>query len=199
MDLQQSMKLATKYNTLLNTWGINTPLRRAHFFAQIYHESKFEFGKAENLNYSAKRLREVFPKYFTTEQANRYANKPVEIGSRVYGDRMGNGSETTQEGYKYRGRGPLMLTGKNNYSALSKEAGVDYVKNPDLLLNEVDGMISACWFWKVNGLNKYADKDDLDGVSDLINIGRKTEKVGDANGYADRKEKLKYYKQQFKV
>ena len=93
MTLQESLKLATKYNTLLNKWGITTALRRAHFFAQIYHESKLNFSLAENMNYSAKRLREVFPKYFTAAQAEQYANKPVAIGSRVYANRMGNGEK----------------------------------------------------------------------------------------------------------
>ena len=199
MKLNDSVKLNVKYNTLLNKWGINTPLRRAHFFAQIYHESNFDHDKVENLNYSAKRLREVFAKYFTIEQAQRYAGKPVAIGSRVYANRMGNGSESSGEGYKYRGRGLIQITGKNNYAALSKATGIDYVKNPDLLLTEADSMISACWFWKTNGLNKYADQDDVDGVSDLINIGKKTVKHGDSNGFADRLEKTKFYKKQFKV
>ena len=199
MTLNESVKLEKKYNTLLNKWGINTPLRRAHFFAQIYHESNFDYDKSENLNYSAKRLKEVFPKYFTAEQANRYAGRPYNIGSRVYGSRMGNGDEASGEGYKYRGRGLMQITGKNNYAALSKATDIDYVKNPDLLLKEADSMISACWYWKTNKLNQYADKDDIDGVSDLINIGKKTVKYGDANGFKDRLEKIKFYKKQFGV
>lgn len=196
MTLTEAVKLGTKYNTLLNKWGINTPLRRAHFFAQIYHESNFNFSLAENMNYSAKRLREVFPKYFTVAEANQFAGKPEAIGNKVYGNRMGNGPT---EGYKYRGRSGIQLTGKDNYKALTKESGVDYVNNPDLLLTEADGMIAACWYWKTNNINKYTDIDDLDGVSDLVNIGKKTAKYGDANGFKDRLEKLQFFKKQFKV
>lgn len=199
MKLEDSVKLASKYNSLLNKYDINTPLRRAHFFAQIYHESGFNAGLAENMNYSKKRLLEVFGKYFTNEQAERYVGKPEAIGSRVYANRMGNGSEQSKEGYRYRGRGFIQLTGKDNYTALSKYSGVDYVSNPDLLLNEADAMIAACWYWKINNLNKYADIDDIDGVSDLVNIGKKTSRYGDSNGFKDRLEKLKYYKKQFKV
>jgi len=186
-----------KYNTLLNKWGINTPLRRAHFFAQIYHESKFIANRIENMNYSASRLLEVFPKYFPNSTiAKQYAGKPVEIGNRVYGGRMGN---SPTEGYRNRGRSLLQITGADNLKALSKATGIDYYKNPDLLLTEADGMISACWYWKTNNVNKYADLDDIDGVSDLINIGRKTAKYGDANGFKDRLEKLQFFKKQFKV
>lgn len=196
MTLSQAAQLAVKYNTLLNKWGINTPLRRAHFFAQIYHESKFIANRVENMNYSAKRLREVFPKYFTVEEATQFAYQPEKIGNRVYGNRMGNGPT---EGYRNRGRSLLQITGADNLKALSKATGVDYYKNPYLLLNEADGMISACWFWKTNNINKYADIDDIDGVSDLVNIGRKTAKYGDANGFKDRLEKLQFFKKQFKV
>lgn len=196
MTLSQAAQLAVKYNTLLNKWGINTPLRRAHFFAQIYHESKFIANRVENMNYSAKRLREVFPKYFTVAEATQFAYQPEKIGNRVYGNRMGNGPT---EGYRNRGRSLLQITGADNLKALSKATGVDYYKNPDLLLNEADGMISACWFWKTNNINKYADIDDIDGVSDLVNIGRKTAKYGDANGFKDRLEKLQFFKKQFKV
>lgn len=196
MTLSQAAQLAVKYNTLLNKWGINTPLRRAHFFAQIYHESKFIANRVENMNYSAKRLREVFPKYFTVAEATQFAYQPEKIGNRVYGNRMGNGPT---EGYRNRGRSLLQITGADNLKALSKATGVDYYKNPDLLLNEADGMISACWFWKTNNINKYADIDDIDGVSDLVNIGRKTAKYGDANGFKDRLEKLQFFKKQFKA
>lgn len=186
-------RLDLKYKTLLKKWEINTPLRVAHFMAQIDHESGLK-PISENLNYSAEGLLKTFNKYFTSSQAKIYARQPEKIANRVYGNRMGNGDEASGDGWKYRGRGFLQITGKNNYIKLREDTGVDYVNNPDLLLTEADSMISACWYWKTNNINRFADKDDLDGVSDLINLGRKTDRYGDANGFKDRKEKLLKWK-----
>ena len=106
------MKLYEKYKTILETEGINTPLRLSHFMAQIEHESGLK-PISENLNYSAERLRIVFPKYFISkEDAKRYAMNPEKIANRVYANRMGNGSEASGEGWKYRGRGFIQITGK---------------------------------------------------------------------------------------
>lgn len=190
------MNLALRYRTLLNYYGINTPLRLAHFFAQIDAESGLK-PISENLNYSPKRLSEVFPKYFTRSQCNEYGGKPEKIANRVYANRMGNGNEGSGDGWKYRGRGFIQLTGKDNYAKASKDTRVDYLKNPDLLLNEADAMTVALWYWKSINANKYADKDNLDGISDLINIGRLTVKIGDANGFQHRKELLRKYKIEF--
>ena len=191
------MDLHKKYKTLLTNNGIFTPLRLAHFFAQLEAESGLK-PIAENLNYSASALGTIFKKYFpTTELANKYARKPEQIANKVYANRMGNGIESSGEGWKYRGRGFIQITGKDNYAKLSKDTGIDYVKNPDLLLNEADAMISALWYWKqING-NKYADLDNLDAISDLINIGRITKAYGDANGFKHRKELLAKYKKMF--
>lgn len=197
MPLEKSLVLARKYETLLNKYGVNTVLRKAHFFAQAYHESNLE-AKSENMNYSARRLREVFPKYFNANQANIYANKPESIGSRVYANRMGNGDEASKEGYKYRGRGYFQITGKNNYKELSKDTGIDFVSNPDLILTEADSMISALWYWNERNLNRYADQDDVDAVSDIINIGRQTKAVGDAHGYKERYKYTQELKKLFK-
>jgi len=182
------LELSKKYKTILNKAKINTPLRLSHFFGQLEAESGLK-PISENLNYSAKRLLEIFPKYFKTlQEAKNYEKKPQAIGNRVYGGRMGNGLESTGEGYKYRGRGFIMTTGKDNYKALTKDTGIDYVNNPDLLLTEADSIIAAINFWtKING-NLLADKDDIDSISDLINIGRKTSKYGDANGFKHRLE-----------
>lgn len=190
--------LARRYKSLLERNGINTPLRLAHFFAQISHESNL-MPISENLNYSAKGLMTVFKKYFpNTAIANNYARKPEAIANRVYANRMGNGNEASGDGWRYRGRGFIQLTGRNNYQALSNHFKVDYVRNPDLLLNEADAMMSALWFWNTNRINRFADIDDLDKVSDLVNIGRPTERYGDAKGYADRKLRLNRYKLIFK-
>jgi len=180
------MKLNEKYRTLLQNKGINTPLRLSHFMAQIEHESHLK-PISENLNYSADRLRVVFPKYFISkEDANRYDRQPQKIANRVYANRMGNGSESSGEGYKYRGRGFIQLTGKSNYKELSNDTGTDYLSDPDKLLSEADAMISALWFWNKNGLNSLADKDDIVGITKRIN--------GGTNGLEDRKQLLNKYK-----
>lgn len=192
------MNLHIKYRTILNNANINTPLRLAHFFAQIDHESGLK-PTSENTNYSRKTLLTIFRKYFNESNVDEYYRNGEKILNRTYGNRMGNGPESSGDGYKYRGRGFIQVTGKNNYRKLSEFVGVDYVSNPDLLLTEADSMVSALWYWTVNNLNKYADQDNLDAVSDLINIGRLTKTVGDANGYADRKRKLEKYKKVFNV
>lgn len=186
-------RLDLKYSSLFKKYDVTTKLRKAHLLAQLDAESGM-IPREENLNYSAKRLLEVFPKYFTQKTANEYANKPEKIANRVYANRMGNGSEASGDGWKYRGVGFIQLTGKDNFTKLSKFTGIDYVSNPRLLLNEADSMISALWYWSVNSLNKYADRDDLDTVSDVINIGRPTEKYGDAHGFEKRKKFLQEWK-----
>lgn len=174
-------------------------MRLAHFFAQLSHESNL-LPISENLNYSSQGLRTTFVKYFPTiELANKYARKPEQIANRVYANRMGNGNEVSGDGWKYRGRGFIQLTGKANYKMLSEAIGVDYVNNPDLLLNEADAMLAALWYWSSNKLNNYANRDDVDSISDIINIGRPTEKYGDAHGFKDRKAKLEKFKIEFKA
>lgn len=187
------IRLDKKYKTLLDSYGINTPLRIAHFMAQIEHESGLK-PISENLNYSSKRLVEVFGRYFSGVNISLYAKKPERIANRVYANRMGNGNEASGEGWKYRGRGFIQITGKENYFRLHIDTDLDCVKNPDLLLEEANAMFSACWYWKKLNLNKYADRDDLDAISDLINIGKLTEREGDSNGYVDRKLKLEKWK-----
>ena len=168
--------LSAKYESLFNKFNMNTQLRLAHFFGQLQHESRLK-PIEENLRYSAKRLTEVFGKYFPTlAVANQYAMQPQKIANRVYGGRMGNGDESSGDGYKFRGRGMLMITGKNNYKALTewaKKNGIDadYLNNPDLLLREEDSIISALWYWSVNNINQYADKDDILSVSRIVNVG----------------------------
>lgn len=179
------MDLQRKYRTLLSNNGINTPLRIAHFMAQIHHESNLK-PVSENLNYSASALLRVFGKYFTESQAKEYARKPEMIANRVYANRMMNGNENSGDGWKYRGRGFIQITGKRNYLLLSKDMRVDYLNNPDLLLNEADAMISAVWYWSKNNLNRYADKDDIKGVTKAIN--------GGYNGLKHRIELLNKYK-----
>lgn len=183
------MNLHLKYKTLLDNYNINTNLRLAHFFAQLEHESNFKLI-SENLNYSRNRLLQVFPKYFNEKNVDEYVNNPEKIANKVYANRIGNGPEESGDGYRYRGRGYIQLTGFSNYKALSDATGICYVYDPDLLLNEADSMVCACWFWSTNNLNKHADKDDIESLTKRLN--------GGLNGLADRKQKLIKYKNLFK-
>ena len=179
------MELNEKYKTIFEKYGINTPLRIAHFMAQIEHESGLK-PISENLNYSADGLLKTFSKYFTKEQSLAYARQQSRIANRVYANRMGNGDESSGEGWKYRGRGFIQITGKENYFRLANDTDLDCLKNPDLLLEEANAMISALWFWNLKGLNIYADEDNISTITKRIN--------GGFNGIEHRKELLKKYK-----
>ena len=159
--------------------------------AQIEHESNLK-PISENLNYSAEGLVKTFKKYFPNPQlANAYARQPQKIANRVYASRMGNGNEASGEGWKFRGRGFIQITGKNNYTVLSKDTRVDFLSNPDLLLQESNSMISALWFWNVNKLNVLADKDDVVSVTKRIN--------GGTNGLDHRRQLLAKYKKELGI
>ena len=136
---------------------INTPLRLAHFLAQCGHESGGFKATQENLNYSANGLRGIFSKYFKEAGlAESYQRNPQKIASRVYGGRMGNGPESTGDGYKFRGRGYIQLTGKDNYTAFGRAINEDMTANPDKVATHY-ALLSAAWFFNKNGLHKMAD------------------------------------------
>lgn len=177
--------LQEKYKSLFEKYGLTTKLRIAHFMSQIEHESGLK-PIAENLNYSADGLLKTFPKYFNKEQSLSYSRQQSRIANRVYANRMGNGDEASGEGWKYRGRGFIQITGKENYFRLANDADLDCLKNPDLLLEEPNAMISALWFWDLKGLNYLADNDDIIGITKRIN--------GGLNGIEDRKQLLIKYK-----
>ena len=168
---------------------INTPLRLAHFLAQCGHESGGFRATQENLNYSAKGLAGIFKKYFPTEAAAApYARNPQKIASKVYGGRMGNGPESTGEGYKFRGRGYIQLTGKENYTAFGKSIGEDIISNPDVVASKY-ALLSAAWFFSKNGLHKMADGGATDAVVTSI-----TKRVnGGTIGLPDRIKHFKEY------
>jgi putative chitinase len=168
---------------------INTPLRLAHFLAQCGHESGgFRLTK-ENLNYSAKGLNGTFKKYFPTlESAVPYERKPEKIANKVYGNRMGNGPESSGEGAKFCGRGYIQLTGKDNYTAFGKSINEDMTANPDKVASSY-ALLSAAWFFSKNGLNKMADGGATDAVVTSI-----TKRVnGGTIGLADRIKHFKEY------
>jgi putative chitinase len=170
-------------------FGINTPLRVAHFLAQCGHESGGFRVTQENLNYSAKGLNGIFKKYFPTEaSAAAYARQPQKIANKVYANRMANGSEASGDGYKFRGRGYIQLTGRDNYTQFGKAIGVDIPSNPDLV-SSTYALASAAWFWSKNGLNKLADA----GASDTA-VTSITKRVnGGTIGLADRIKHFKEY------
>lgn len=168
---------------------LNTPLRLAHFLAQAGHESGGFKLVNENLNYGAKGLLGIFKKYFPTEaKAKEYERKPEKIANLVYGSRMGNGAETTGEGYKFRGRGYIQLTGKDNYKAFDAVVTESIVDNPDLVATKYP-LLSAAWFFHKNGLHKIADK----GATDVV-VTEVTKRVnGGTIGLPDRLKHFKEY------
>jgi len=182
--LAQIAETAQKFN-------ITTNLRLAHFLAQCAHESGNFKAVSENLNYSADGLRKIFGKYFPSTLAESYARQPEKIASRVYADRMGNGNESSKEGFKFRGRGYIQLTGKSNYSNFSKFIGEDCVTNPDLVATKYP-LASAAFFFNNNGLWSICDKG-----SDDVTVTAVTKRVnGGTNGLADR---VKHFKEFFNL
>jgi putative chitinase len=174
------------YNALtsiLPSYNITTPERVAAFISQCAHESAEFTVLQENLNYSPAGLERVFKKYFVTaEQVLKYANNPKAIASRVYANRMGNGPEETGDGYTFRGRGLIQLTGRENYSWFAESIQTPVEEIPEYLLTFEGSVQSACWFWDTNNLNSYADKLDLYGLTKAIN--------GGLHGFEDRKRRF---------
>lgn len=168
--------------SVVEKFGINTPLRLSHFLAQCGHESGGFKIVNENLNYSTKGLMTTFKKYFPNKLlAEQYQRKPEAIASKVYGNRMGNGPESTKEGYKFRGRGYIQLTGKENYIAFGKSINEDLTTNPDKVATDYP-LLSAAWFFTKNGLHKLSDLGSNDDVVEKI-----TRRVnGGTNGLEDR-------------
>lgn len=162
----------TALEQLLDDYEINTPLRVAHFIAQCAHESgNFVFIK-ENLNYKAASLRKVFPKYFPDDSiAAAYANKGEMIANRVYANRMGNGDEHSGDGYRYCGRGLIQLTGKDNYTFFAGSLDISVEEASEYLQTFEGAAQSACWFWEQNNLNRFADANDVKGLTRAINGG----------------------------
>jgi putative chitinase len=181
---------ASKYMLeVVERYKIVNPLRLAHFMAQIAHESGNFQATTENLNYSADSLLRVFPKYFKDKAtADLYARNPEKIGSRVYASRMGNGDEASKEGFKFRGRGYLQLTGKDNYKAFSTFIGEDCVANPDFVATKYP-MDSAIWFFDKNKLWAICEKGDTTQV-----VTEVTKRVnGGTHGLDDRIAKFQKF------
>ena len=175
--------LSTKLNagimleieSLKDTFQINTPLRLAHFLAQCSHESANFTAVRENLNYSKDGLRKIFGKYFPTDAlAEAYARQPEKIANKVYANRMGNGDEASGDGFRFRGRGAIQLTGKDNYKSFDAEVQDDILANPDLVATKYP-LTSAAFFFKKNNLWALCDKGatdaDVTAVTKRVNGG----------------------------
>jgi len=172
----------------MNSFGITTALRQAHFLAQVGHESAGFTKVEESLNYSENALTAMFGKRITAAQARAYgrnaehsANQKM-IANIIYANRNGNGDVASGDGYRYRGRGLIQITGKANYAALSGQLSADMVANPDLLTENLQAAMSAAAWWKNHGLNELADLDDVTRITKVIN--------GGTNGLEDRKSRL---------
>lgn len=185
---------AKPYYELMNCtdkFKIDTPLRLAHFLAQCDHESSgFKFT-TENLNYSADGLLATFSKYFNKATALTYARSPERIANRVYANRMGNSDESNGDGWKFRGRGYIQLTGRENYSKFNAVVDDDIVINPELVAEKY-ALLSAAWFW---------DKHHLNDLADIGSDGETVKKItivinGGLNGFDDR---LKLFKKYYKI
>ena len=182
------LKYIDALNATFARYHINTPLRIAHYLSQVGHESLSFSVMQENLNYSAEGLVRTFPKYFSTLQvARQYARQPMKIASKVYANRLGNGSEATGEGWIYRGKGAIQLTGKVNHEMYGKNVGVDFVSNPELLLSLPYVIDSSGWYFSVMNLLPVCDNDNCKVLTRKIN--------GGYNGYDDRVKRLLIAKQ----
>jgi len=177
----------TQIPSVMEKFKIDTPLELAHFLAQCGHESGNFKAVSENLNYSADGLKKIFPKYFPGNLNESYARKPEAIASRVYASRMGNGDEASKEGFKFRGRGYIQLTGKANYAEFDKFVEDDILANPDLVATKYP-LLSAAWFFSKNKLNEIASKGADDATVTAV-----TKRVnGGTIGLADR---IKHFKE----
>ena len=160
---------------LLPDYEINTPQRIAAFMAQCAHESGGFIFLSENLNYKPATLRKIFPKYFPDDAiANEYCSRPNKaeaIANRVYANRMGNGPEESGDGYRYRGRGLIQVTGKQNYTWFAASLSITPEEAAEYMQTFEGAAQSACWFWESNNLNQWADKGDILTLTKRINGG----------------------------
>jgi putative chitinase len=179
--------LVSSLDVLSSKYEINSALRLAHFLAQTAHESGGFRVIEENLNYSADGLTKIFPKYFKDKDPNEYARQPEKIANVVYASRMGNGDTASGDGYRFRGRGLIQLTGKSNYSGFATDSGVELEEAVTYLGTPTGAVESAAWFWHKNGLNHLADNDDVTAVTKKIN--------GGTIGLEDREKHTEDFKQ----
>ncbi len=184
ITLARAEKWVQHINEAMGEFGIDSFNEQASFLAQIGHESALLSRMDENLNYTSDGLAKTWKARFARPdgkpnvKAISLHKKPQAIANCVYANRMGNGSEASGDGWNYRGRGLIQITGKNNYEACGKALGIPLLKNPDLLLQPKYAALSAGWYWQARGLDKYDDDEDVTSETKLIN--------GGTNGLKDR-------------
>lgn len=154
------------------TFDITTPLRVAHFLAQTAHESANYTALVENLNYGAPGLLATWPSRFDADRAAEYARQPEKIANYVYADRMGNGPESSGDGWRFRGRGILQLTGRATFRAVGEALCADLEEEPDLLTTPRLAALAAGWYWQARSINALCDRDDAIAVTEAVNGGR---------------------------
>lgn len=177
---------AAALNAILPTYGIDAnPQRLAAFLAQCGHESNGFTAVVENLNYSASALTATWPKRFPADVAAKYARQPEKIANRAYADRMGNGPEESGDGWRYRGRGVIQLTGRSNYAAFGKAAGRTLEEVAAYLETKQGAVEAAAWYWQAHNLNALADAGKFQAMTRAIN--------GGLNGYDDRLARYERY------
>lgn len=183
--LARAQRWVAPFNAAMKRFGINTPVRAAYFLAQVGHESLSLSRVEESLSYSRERLLEVFGKYIEGPEAAAFVHQPARLGNRVYANRNGNGNEASGDGYAYRGRGPMMHTGRGNYRHIGQLIGQPLEEMPALLIEPEIGAMAAAAFWHDNRLNTYADQRDVLAVSRVVNLGNARSRAT-PNGMADR-------------
>lgn len=161
-------EFAGPLDTVCKDCGLNTPQRASVFIAQCAVESALFSVMSENLNYTdPARITKIFG--IPATEAQHLAKNPQELANRAYANRNGNGNEASGDGWKYRGRGPIQLTGKRNYTLAGLALKSPYGDQPDLVSTPLGGCFAAGWYWMVNGLNRFADVGNIDGVTRAIN------------------------------
>jgi putative chitinase len=191
------MELYEKYKTLFGGYHLNNPLRIAHFMGQAEAESGLKSVRESCYYKTVEHLRKTFHSPFKGKSdafVSQYLRNTERCANYVYANREGNGNEASGDGFRFRGGGIFQNTFRNMFLKLSKDTRIDFIGNPDLITVEANAVIAALEYWKNNNLNKYADLDDLDAISDIINRGHRTERVGDANGYEHRKASVDQWK-----
>ncbi len=166
------------FDKFLPQHRINTPRRRAAFLAQCHHESQGFTRIEENLSYGTQALIRCWPNHFNAKNAGCYAHQPAKIANRAYANRMGNGDEKSGDGWLFRGRGLIQITGREMYTAFAEFKAMN-LGDVITYLGTADGALeSACWYWEKSGLNTYADRGDIKGMTRIVN--------GGLNGLNDR-------------
>lgn len=164
-------EIAQALDSACTEYDISTKNRVVGFLAQCVHESDRFRLSVECMNYTVQLLLDVWPKRFTPELAAQYAHKPEALGNFVYANRLGNGDVASGDGYRYRGRGYIQITGKENYIKFGQAVGEDFVAQPELVGTPKYAALSAAWFWKTHGLNELAETRDVIAMTKRVNGG----------------------------